>query len=236
MKQNYEVEIKSLLGDPTRAERMREGMKYIDASCTLISKNRQLNHYFEIDKFFKNPLHSLISVMREHLPGHAVEKLQDIASSASKFSLRTRFMKDGDSKDGKTLLVVKAAADDTTSENGIARLEFEERFPLSLDFLDELITTNGFRYQAKWSREREEYVCKGINVTLDRNAGYGWLGEFERIIDDSSLIMKAQAEIRELMAELEVDELPQDRLERMFAYYNAHWPEYYGTEKIFVVE
>jgi hypothetical protein len=38
------------------------------------------------------------------------------------------------------------------------------------------------------------------------------------------------------MAKLGVEELPQDRLERMFAHYNAHWPEYYGTEKVFVIE
>jgi len=38
------------------------------------------------------------------------------------------------------------------------------------------------------------------------------------------------------MTKLDVEELPQDRLERMFAYYNKNWPEYYGTEKIFVIE
>ncbi len=38
------------------------------------------------------------------------------------------------------------------------------------------------------------------------------------------------------MKEVGVAELPQDRLERMFAYYNLHWPEYYGTENIFTIE
>lgn len=228
--QAYEVEIKSLLGDAERAENVRRAMKTVDAACELLSKNKQLNHYFEIDNFFKHPLQSLISVMREHLSPESMAKLEDIVSRASKFSLRSR------DKDGEVLLVVKAAVDDTTSENGIARIEFEERFPQSLDYLDELIVTNGFRYQAKWSREREEYVCRGTNVTLDKNAGYGWLAEFERIIDSQSLVEKAREEIRELMKELRVEELKQDRLERMFAYYNAHWPEYYGTDKIFVVE
>jgi len=35
------------------------------------------------------------------------------------------------------------------------------------------------------------------------------------------------------MAKLGATELTQDRLERMFAYYNANWPAYYGTEKVF---
>jgi len=30
--------------------------------------------------------------------------------------------------------------------------------------------------------------------------------------------------------------LPNDRLERMFAYYNEHWQEYYDTDKTFVVK
>lgn len=233
--QSYEVEIKSLLGGPERADAVREAMKKVDAKTALIAKNRQLNHYFEIDKFFQHPLHSLISVMREHLPQGAMAKLEDIAARASKFSLRSRLAGESD-KDGEVLLVVKASVDETTSENGIARIEFEERFPLSLDYLDELILVNGFRYQAKWSREREEYLCRGVNVTLDKNAGYGWLAEFERVVDSPAHVDGAREEIRTLMKELSVAELPQDRLERMFAYYNAHWPEYYGTEKIFVVE
>ncbi|MBI2612860.1 CYTH domain-containing protein [Candidatus Kaiserbacteria bacterium] len=226
----YEVEVKALLGSAERAEAIRKAMKKVDASCALISKNKQLNHYFEIDKFFKDPIHSLASVMRAHLPEHAIEKLKDMAARAKQFSLRSR------NKDGEALLVVKASVDETTSENGIARIEFEEKFPQSFDYLDELILTNGFRYQAKWSREREEYMCRGVNVTLDKNAGYGWLAEFERIVEDEVKVEAARNEIRSLMKELEVEELAQDRLERMFAYYNAHWPEYYGTEKIFVIE
>jgi uncharacterized protein (DUF1778 family) len=46
----------------------------------------------------------------------------------------------------------------------------------------------------------------------------------------------ARDEIRALMAELDAPELPQDRLERMFAFYNEHWPEYYGTDKIFSLQ
>ena len=38
------------------------------------------------------------------------------------------------------------------------------------------------------------------------------------------------------MKELNVEELPQDRLERMFDFYNTHWKDYYGTERIFMVE
>jgi len=38
------------------------------------------------------------------------------------------------------------------------------------------------------------------------------------------------------MAALGVQELPNARLERMFTYYNQHWQEYYGTDKVFTIE
>ena len=43
-----------------------------------------------------------------------------------------------------------------------------------------------FTYQSKWSRERTEYQFSGVNVTIDRNAGYGYLAEFESIENDPS--------------------------------------------------
>jgi predicted adenylyl cyclase CyaB len=156
-------------------------------------------------------------------------KLRDLFTKGKEFSVRTR------DKDGTVLLVVKASVDDTTSSNGVTRMEFEERVPLTLDELDQTLLDAGFTYQAKWSREREEYLCRGVAVTLDKNAGYGWLAEFEKIVQDESQLDAARQEVRALMEQCGVQELQQDRLERMFAFYNAHWGEYYGTEKVFTI-
>lgn len=221
----YEVEIKSLLGSSGRADEVRSAMKRLDPDCQMESKNKQLNHYFK-----NGTLAKLLEVAGPSLTAAAHQKLTDMAKNAKEYSVRTR------DKDGTVFLVVKASMDQTTSANGIARMEFEEEVPLILDALDKLVLSAGFLYEAKWSREREEYKCKGTNVTLDKNAGYGWLAEFERIVDDESKLTEAQTAVRALMAELGVAELPQDRLARMFAHYNAHWPEYYGTEKIFTIE
>jgi hypothetical protein len=38
------------------------------------------------------------------------------------------------------------------------------------------------------------------------------------------------------MSEIGLVELPQDRLARMFEYYNNNWEDYYGTEKVFNIE
>ena len=148
--------------------------------------------------------------------------------------MRTRFASEGGKE--KVLFVVKASVGDDSSENGVVRMEIEELVPLTLDELDKLILSAGFKYQAKWSREREEYSSRGTSITLDKNAGYGWLAEFERMVSDEKLLDEARAGIASLMDSLGVQELPQDRLERMFAFYNAHWPEYYGTDRIFTVE
>ncbi len=223
--QSYEVEIKALLGSSERADEVRTAMKKLDHACTIQSKNKQLNHYFE-----GGSLAELADALSPHLSESAKIKLSDLVGRAQNFSVRTR------DKDGTVLIVVKVSVGDDTSANGVSRMEFEEKVPLTLGELDKLVLGAGFSYQAKWSREREEYLCKGVNVTLDKNAGYGWLAEFERVVDDGSKVDDARGEVAALMEELGVQELPQDRLERMFAFYNTHWPDYYGTDKVFVVE
>ena len=222
---SYEVEVKSLLGSAKRAEEIRTALKALDPTVKLLSRNRQLNHYF-----IGTELAKLAKAAAKYLPAEAANRLSDITQKAKETSVRTR------DKDGDVLLVVKASIDDTSSENGIARLEFEEAVNMSLEELDALVQKSGYVYQAKWSREREEYKCLGTNVTLDRNAGYGWLAEFERVVKSVDEVPEARALIASLMTQLDVLELPQDRLARMFAFYNEHWPEYYGTEKIFTVE
>jgi len=231
--QSYEVEIKSLLASPEKAEALRQAMLKIDPSAKIESKNSQLNHYFEPSTELESSggtLQDLAKKVAPHLSGVADVKLDDFAERAKEFSVRTR------DKDGKVYLVVKASVGDDSSENGVARMEIEEKVDLSLEELDKLVLSAGFTYQAKWSRQREEYLCKGVNVTLDKNAGYGWLAEFERVVDDPAKVEAARAEVKALMTELGVEELPQARLERMFAFYNKNWPEYYGTDKIFNVE
>lgn len=223
--QSYEVEVKSLLGSPEKAEALRSRMKELDPGLSLASRNTQLNHYF-----VGGDIRALAEKLHAVLPPGTREKLDDLAARAKEFSVRTR------NKDGEVLMVVKASVGDDTSANGVARMEFEEKVDLSLEALDALVLRAGFSYQAKWSREREEYIFKGANVCLDRNAGYGWLAEFEQVVGSESELKGARETINSLMKECGVEELQQDRLERMFAFYNAHWPEYYGTEKIFTIQ
>lgn len=221
----FEIEIKSLLGEPTAAAELKRKMCELDPNCHLVSENKQLNHYFE-----GGDMEELVKVASLHLDDEQLKKLSSIVEAGQTFSVRTR------QKDDQVLLVVKASVDEGTSANSVSRLEFEEPVNLSLEELDELLLKAGFKYQAKWSREREEYAYKNINVCLDKNAGYGYLAEFEKVMDDENAVSATRAELEALMQELGVEELKQDRLERMFKHYNQNWPEYYGTDKVFVIE
>ena len=221
----YEIEVKSLLGEAEKASALVKKMCALDPSCARVASNKQLNHYFE-----GGDMNALVDAITPHLSEDQLNKLHHVVERGKEFSIRTR------QKDDQVLLVVKASVDAGTSANTVSRLEFEEPVEASLDEMDKLLQDAGFQYQAKWSREREEYSYKGANVCLDKNAGYGYLAEFEKVTDDESALASARAEIESLMTELGVEELPQDRLERMFAHYNQNWPDYYGTDKVFVIE
>lgn len=222
---HFEIEVKSLLGEKERAEALKRKMRELDPACKCISQNKQLNHYFE-----GGDIKQLYTKVEHLFTGSQHEKFKTLAEHGTNCSVRTR------QRDEEVLLVVKASVDEGSSENTVKRMEFEEPVSISLNELDSLVQEAGYRYQAKWSREREEYAYKGANVCLDRNAGYGYLAEFEKIVSEEGEADTVRAELDELMAELEVVELSQDRLARMFDFYNQNWPEYYGTDKTFVIE
>lgn len=221
----FEIEVKSLLGEKKYADELITKMLEFDPACACVSTNKQLNHYFT-----GGDLENLFEKTESLFSDEIKEKFRHIAEKGTDFSVRTR------QRDDEVLLVVKASVGEGTSSNGVSRLEFEEAAPVSLEELDQLVLDAGFSYQAKWSREREEYAYKGLNVCLDKNAGYGYLAEFEKVVSDEEMLEDVRNEIAYLMQELGVEELAQDRLERMFSHYNSNWPEYYGTEKTFIIE
>ena len=223
--ESYEIEIKSLLGSRENAEKLKERMRTHDPNLRELGRHRQLNHYF-----VGGNLASLHVAVAGHISTQGAGNFLSVIPRAKDFSLRTR------DADGKIILVLKIAVDDTTSANGTGRLEFETPLPgFTLDQLDQLILSCGFSYQAKWSREREEYECDSAHVTIDRNAGYGYLAEFEIVASDANEIEGTKARLRDLMRAVGAEELDAARLERMFAFYNTHWAEYYGTEKVFTI-
>ncbi len=219
----YEIEIKSLLGDKKNADSLRA--KINQKGGSLIARNNQLNHYFIVSDVqkFQEKLTPYVSDKNKSL-------FNKILEEGNNFSIRTR------DTDSEVKLVIKASIGSDSSSNGVSRMEFEDKLSITLDELDRLLLDSGLEYQAKWSREREEYKLSDTNICLDRNAGYGYLAEFEKVVSNPGLADSIKLELLDIMRGFEVEELPQDRLERMFAYYNNNWKDYYGTEKIFNIE
>src|SRR3989338_4468376 len=213
---SFEIEIKSLLGIKDNADKLIKRLQ-LDPSFQSLGSHMKLNHYC-----INGDLHKLSDKLSLSLDS-SFGKAKDV-------SLRTRLA------DDKVLLVIKATVDDTTSSNGTARMEFETEIGLTLEKLDQALLDCGFEYQAKWSRERQDFKYQGLNVTVDKNAGYGYLAEFEKVIDNQSQADAVKGQIREIMANLGLLELNQDRLARMFDFYNKNWQDYYGTEKVFNIE
>jgi predicted adenylyl cyclase CyaB len=221
---SFEVEIKSHLGDERKAIALRKRMVELDPKLKLLSRNKQLNHYF-----VGGDLAKLAEALGSHVSKKTKKQIDTLVKKTSSFSVRTR------QKDKEVFIVIKASVGNDTSSNGVARIEIEEKVDLTLSKLDKLVLSAGFEYQAKWSREREEYKYKDITVTLDRNAGYGWLAEFEKVINQKSKLEETKEKIYTFMKECKVKELEQEKLERMFAFYNKNWEKYYGTNKIFTI-
>ena len=222
---SFEIEIKSLLGEKNKADELIEKMKTLDTDFQSFGSHIQLNHYF-----VGGDLKKLKDKILSYIPESKQAEFIKLTDKAKDYSMRSR------QADTKVIFVLKVAIDDTTSSNGTARLEFESELNMSLDELDKIILSADFQYQAKWSRERQAFKYKNYDVTIDKNAGYGYLAEFESVITDHENVETIKKQIRETMAELGVEELNQDRLARMFNYYNTHWQEYYGTDKTFIIE
>lgn len=226
MSHQYEIEIKSLLGDKASADALVEKLKGKYPDIKQDQDEQQLNHYFNADGDFTKLENSLLG----HFSSEEKERYEKITSEGKKFSVRTR------DTNGTVLFVIKASIDDTTSENGITRIEFEAKIPMSIEELDQVILDAGFTYQAKWSRERQQYVNNDVTVCIDKNAGYGYLAEFETVTEDADSAESVRNNLRELMDELGAVELAQNKLERMFSFYNENWEDYYGTDKTFTIE
>ncbi len=222
---NFEIEIKSLIGNRENADALVDKMRQLDPGFAEEGSHKQLNHYF-----MGGNLEKLREKLSSHLTPDKQTEFEKLTQQAKDFSVRTRLA------DTKTIFVIKATVDDTSSSNGTARQEFESDVNLTLEQLDQILLDCGFQYQAKWSREREEYKYKGLNVTVDKNAGYGYLAEFESVVDDANQADAVKSNIRQIMQQLGVEELNQDRLARMFDHYNKNWQDYYGTEKVFNIE
>lgn len=225
--QQFEVEVKTLLGDQAAVDAFLEKLRAADPALEQTGASSQLNHYFDDSG---DPA-ELSDAVKPALEPSDYESFRHILESSKSFALRTRQDSEG------VKLVVKAAKDGEDVQHAVERLEGEYLTDQTeIGQLDELIQGAGYGFLSKWSRDRWEFRYKDYTVTVDRNAGYGYVAEFERIVTEQSATATVKQAILAELADLGVEELSQERVGRMFAHYNEHWPEYYRTDKTFVIE
>ena len=223
-----EIEVKSLLWNKQNADNLLMKIKELYPSYKFLYQEKQLNHYF-----FGWDYQSLFDKIRDLLTEEQRKQFQEILSHGKNHSIRTRRV---DTRPW-VILVIKASLDEHTSHNGISRIEFEPVLDMNIKQLDQLLLDSGFEYLSKRSRERQEYELPDVHISIDKNVwGYGYLAEFEMVIDWDGDVQDAHNKIKNIMANLWVEELDQGRLERMFSFYNANRPDYYGTDNVFTIE
>ena len=227
MNKTYEVEVKSLLGSAKNAQKLRD--KLNQSGYKLTKSGSQLNHYFIYKPTVAD---NLIKATEKFLSNKNQQQFTEQLKSAKEVSIRTR------QTDQETFFVAKLSVGDDSSANGVLRHEIQQSLELDLATLDQILLNAGLEYQAKWSRDREEYRSdeSDFYITIDKNAGYGYLAEVELEVTDPAKLETARNKIISLMNELEITELSQSRLSRMFDYYNDNWADYYSTEEIFTIE
>lgn len=223
----FEVEVKTLLGSREAAKAFVAKLQDSDGSLKESARSNQLNHYFDSN----GDREKVATAVSPFLNANDLVAFRQILGQAKSFALRTR------DADGNVLLVIKAAKGDGDDQHALERLEGEYATTApDIDTLDEAIRSAGYDFLSKWSRERVEYGYKDYTVCIDKNAGYGYIAELEKVVPSSEEAETAREEILAELATLGAEELSQERVGRMFAYYNEHWPEYYRTDKTFTVD
>ncbi len=224
----FEVEVKVLLGTEEHVDALISSLKKRDKKVRLKGQSSQLNHYFNDAGDFQ----PLMIALQAYLKPDQLTSLQETLKVSHNHSLRTR------DADGFVSMVVKADREKRAdSMHGNMRYEWEAVIPdMTIDVLDGHILASGFSYLSKWSRRRKEYQYKDMTVCIDKNAGYGYLAEFEKVVHNEIDADAAKEVVKKELQDLNLEELSQDRLGRMFAHYNNHWKEYYRTDKTFTID
>lgn len=254
-----EVEKKVYLQTPQNADKFLDAVLQLaaDDKCFDESSERrvlgesQTNHYF----YPTSPvvLQNFQWDRWQTVPDFSYEEF----ANATSISVRTRKVVkpirayDGDYPyDEEVLLVIKADFSGGDASNSAVRFEGEYKFPVDQDTLDAFLLLAGFSLQAKWSRDRDSYHFYlkpnnylnyffhdgvTVSVTIDRNAGYGYLAEVE--VSSQNDDVKALEGIAErIISNCGFSVMDNALLDAMFQYYNKHWRNYYGTDKTFNIE
>lgn len=101
--------------------------------------------------------------------------------------------------------------------------------------LDKIFKALGYKYDTKWYRKRKEYKYKNFSITIDYNAGYGWVTEIERTVRAGGE-EKAKKEILDIAKEIGIKPASKALFDKMYKYYKKNWPHYIKTKSTFDID
>jgi predicted adenylyl cyclase CyaB len=228
----FEVEIKCLLTKLEEVNLVKEKLQQQYPNLKYKAEHKQRNHYF-------HPEGDLVLLGEKIKPFLSEEKYQELCvinnSEIANYTLRSREI---DSK--KVILVLKIQLQSSNYDvtNAKCRREFEVEIPnFTLQQLDDLIISCNYKYMSKWSRSRiEASLEEDLNICFDKNSGYGYIIEIEKIVQNEQKIIEALTELKNIAHKLGLEEINDDRLERMFNFYNQNWRDFYETDKVFNIQ
>jgi adenylate cyclase class IV len=213
----YEVEIRCLIPDPDRE------IQNLGLTIDKTAEYNQLNDYY-VD----GDIHQLAQNVQPVITKAQAKTLAEIIKNHNTFSVRARQNND------EVFFIVKAT-NGTSANHGVQRAEFEVPVAQTLDQLKDIITASGYTVQARWMAHRTLYrISNGITLNSYFCAGYGYGAEFELVVEAGQQA-NAETRVRDFAEQLGLEPVDPALMERMFAHYNAHWQEYYGTKKVFTL-
>jgi adenylate cyclase class IV len=216
-----EVEVKSLIGNQDNAASVKQNI--IELGGYFRSSENQKNFYYH--RPTKDQCRALSTVVEE------IQSLEHYLEHAQSISLRLRQI-----NTDNCLLVAKISMDSDDAANGRSRIEVEKELPTGdIASLDDIFISHGLTIQSKWSRYRETYDLLGAVVTIDKNAGYGYLCEVEKVVTAQTDQTVVEQEVKDILSNLGLQELDSERLQRMFIFYNNNWEKYYNTDTVFEI-
>lgn len=84
----------------------------------------------------------------------------------------------------------------------------------------------GYLVEIKWFRKRLELKHQIFNVTIDYSVGYGYIVEFELMVNDDSLIEDAKKQLQTVFKEFSIAESSKDEFNVKYNDYKINWNDY----------
>ncbi|NLL44190.1 MAG: CYTH domain-containing protein [Mollicutes bacterium] len=84
----------------------------------------------------------------------------------------------------------------------------------------------GYEIEIKWYRKRLELTFKDFEVTIDYTVGYGYIVEFELMVEDDKKIEEAKNKLNEVFKEFNIADTPNAVFNKKIQDYKVNWHKY----------